>query len=175
MARGTLFLLLQVRKLRPQGKDGSAQPHPCQLSWSWAWPLLSLSCLLSFKGVFDSLSAEPGWTHSFSIPPPPRLQPQGLCLGEFGRDYNLEILVTGLELCSLHLENKVVQRVQFWCPCGLGIYFSAILVCKNQASDSMINSRFLVWDCHHSHSFSVSTYFCLPKGFQAASIRSLTG
>ena len=140
----------------------------------------SLSCVLSFKGVFDSLFAEPGWTHSFFIPPPPHSQPQGLCLGEFGRDYNLEILVTGLELCSLPLENKVIQRVQFQCPCGLGIYFffchlGPSLVCKNWASDSMITSRFLVCDCPHSHFFSSSTYFCLPKGFQAASIRSLTG
>ena len=109
-----------------KGRKCSATPLSAELELGVA---LTLSCLLSFKGVFDSLSAEPGWTHSFTIPLPPRSQPQGLCLGEFGREYNLEILVTGLELCSLHLENKVIRRVQFWCPWGLEIYFSAIYAC----------------------------------------------
>lgn len=136
----TCFLIALERKQAP-GK-GSVTSLSAELE---------LGCgQLSFKGVFDSVSAEPCLTFLLH-PPHPTPHPQGLCLGEFGRGYNLEITVSRLEPCALHFEDRVIKMVQFEFVCGLGIYFfychSCLwLVCKNQASDSLITPRFLTND-----------------------------
>lgn len=135
------FLIGQGEETESPGKGQTCSVTPLSAE-------LELGCgQPSFKGVFDSVSAEPGLTHSFSVNP----HPQGLCFGEFGRRYNLEIIVTGLELCALHFENKVIKMVQLEFVCGLGIYFFYChlclwLVCKNQASASLVTPRFLACD-----------------------------
>lgn len=141
MPPGTCFLIVQGEETEAPGKG-----QPCSVT-----PLsdeLELGCgQPSFKGVFDSVSAELDLTHSFSVSP----HPQGLCFGEFGRGYNLEIIVTGLELCASRFENKVIKMVQLECVCGLGIYFFYChlclwFVCKTHASASLITPRFLASD-----------------------------
>lgn len=126
----------------PRERDRLALSHLCQLSWNWA-------VANSLSKVFLILFLLSLAWHSFSTHPTPH--PQGLCLGEFGRGYNLEITVSRLEPCALHFEDRVIKMVQFEFVCGLGIYFfychSCLwLVCKNQASDSLITPRFLTND-----------------------------
>lgn len=141
VARETCFLIAVERKLRLQGKG-----QTCSVSSLTAE--LELGCgQLSFKGVFYSVPAGPGLTHSFSTHPHPGALPRRIWEGiKLKRS-----LFLGLNLVLLHLENKVIKMVQFEFVCGLGICFFYChlclwLVCKNQASDSLITPRLLACD-----------------------------
>lgn len=57
-----------------------------------------------FKGIFDSVCSEPGLTQSSPFAP----TPPGAVLWVIWEGTGLRDLVSGLELCTLHFENKMI-------------------------------------------------------------------